>query len=61
MKNTSHINQVYPVMEVAFVVITPILSCQNKWMDLTQTFTFKLNWYISYATTWALRSSMPST
>lgn len=35
MKDTrSHINQIYPVMEVAFVVITDMLCGQNKWTDI---------------------------
>ncbi|MBE4602060.1 hypothetical protein BOO33_18640 [Vibrio navarrensis] len=30
----SHINQVYPVMEVAFLVITAMICGQNKWTDI---------------------------
>lgn len=30
----SHINQVYPVMEVAFLVITAMICCQNKWTEI---------------------------
>jgi hypothetical protein len=30
----SHINQVYPAMEITFLVITAILCGQNKWTDI---------------------------
>ena len=29
-----HINQVYPVMEVAFLVITAMICGQNKWTEV---------------------------
>ena len=40
----SHINQVYPVIEVAFLVISAMLCGQNKWTDIKDFGEGNLDW-----------------
>ena len=44
----SHINQVYPVMEVAFLVITAMLCGQNKWTDIKDFGEGNIDWLREY-------------
>jgi len=40
----SHINQVYPVVEIAFLVITAMICGQNKWTDIKDFGEGNLDW-----------------
>ncbi|AYC05445.1 Mobile element protein [Vibrio cholerae] len=44
----SHINQVYPVMEVAFLVITAMICGQNKWTDIKDFGEGNIEWLREY-------------
>ena len=44
----SHINQVYPVMEVAFVVITAMICGQNKWTEIKDFGEGNIEWLREY-------------
>ena len=49
MKDTrSHINQIYPVMEVAFLVITAMICGQNKWTDIKDFGEGNIEWLREY-------------
>ncbi|WP_345890660.1 ISAs1 family transposase [Vibrio crassostreae] len=44
----SQINQVYPVMEIAFLVITAMLCGQNKWTDIKDFGEGNIEWLREY-------------
>ncbi len=44
----SHINQVYPVMEVAFLVITAMICGQNKWTEIKDFGEGNIEWLREY-------------
>ena len=44
----SHINQIYPVMEITFLVITAMLCGQNKWTDIKDFGEGNIEWLREY-------------
>lgn len=58
MKYTrSHINQVYPVMEVVFLVITAMICGQNKWADIKDFGEGDIEWLREY---FPYKNSLPT-